>query len=123
MRFEYGRRDASMLACYLACKDTLQSGAERCCHLYCQPDNDLLVRSVSWRACMDIIGLASRKGGAGKTTLAAHIAVEGYHKQVGPVAIMDFDPMGNLASWFNERKLDGPIYAAPDARTGGLQAE
>jgi chromosome partitioning protein len=72
---------------------------------------------------MDIIVLASRKGGAGKTTLAAHIAVEAYHKQVGPVAIMDFDPMGNLASWFNERKLDGPIYAAPDARTGGLQAE
>jgi chromosome partitioning protein len=72
---------------------------------------------------MDIIVLASRKGGAGKTTLASHIAVEAYRQKIGQVAIMDFDPMGNLADWWNERQQDGPIFAKPEGGAGGLPAE
>jgi chromosome partitioning protein len=62
------------------------------------------------------IVLASRKGGAGKTTLAAHLAVEALRQQAGPVAIIDSDPMGGLASWWNVRKADEPAYAQVGTR-------
>lgn len=55
-----------------------------------------------------IITTAQQKGGAGKTTLAAHLAIAwaGAGKSV---AIVDTDPQASLASWFamRERRLDG----------------
>jgi chromosome partitioning protein len=58
---------------------------------------------------MKIIVLASQKGGAGKTTLCGHLSVEASlagHK----VAIIDTDPQGSLAAWWNERKSDSPAF-------------
>jgi len=52
--------------------------------------------------------LASRKGGAGKTTLASHLAVEAVRAGYGPVAIIDLDPMGGLSGWWDARKADTP---------------
>jgi chromosome partitioning protein len=60
---------------------------------------------------MHTIVIASRKGGSAKTTLASHIAVQAYASGVGRVAVIDCDPMGGLAQWWNERRLDGPEYA------------
>lgn len=55
--------------------------------------------------------MASQKGGSGKTTLAGHIAVQAQIAGAGPVAIIDIDPQGSLAEWWNERNDDYPVYA------------
>lgn len=60
---------------------------------------------------MKIIVLASQKGGAGKTTLCGHLSVEASlagHK----VAIIDTDPQGSLAAWWNERESDSPAFVS-----------
>jgi chromosome partitioning protein len=61
---------------------------------------------------MDILTIASQKGGAGKITLSAHLAVEAEHRGAGPVAVVDTDPQGNLADWWNQRAADTPLFAA-----------
>lgn len=62
---------------------------------------------------------ASRKGGAGKTSIAGHLAVEAERQGAGPVAVIDCDPMGSLSAWWNERQADTPHFASLD---GGLAA-
>ena len=54
--------------------------------------------------------LASLKGGTGKTTLAAALAVEA-ERQGERVAIIDTDAQGSLAEWFNARAAETPSYA------------
>jgi chromosome partitioning protein len=61
---------------------------------------------------MAILTIASQKGGAGKTTLAAHLAVEAESRGAGPVAIVDTDPQGSLADWWNQRATETPGFAA-----------
>lgn len=55
--------------------------------------------------------LASRKGGAGKTTLACHLAVEAGRAGYGPVAVIDLDPMAGLSGWWDARKAESPALA------------
>jgi len=57
------------------------------------------------------IALAAQKGGAGKTTLAGHLAVEAGLSHAGPVALVDADPQGSLAEWWNARAADTPVFA------------
>ena len=52
---------------------------------------------------MRILTIASQKGGAGKTTLTAHVAVEAERAGAGPVAVIDTDPQGSLMAWWNTR--------------------
>lgn len=52
---------------------------------------------------MKTIVLASQKGGVGKTTLAAHLAVAAELSGDGPCVIMDTDTQASLASWWNAR--------------------
>jgi chromosome partitioning protein len=61
---------------------------------------------------MDILTIASQKGGAGKTTLSAHLAVEAERQGRGPVAVVDTDPQGSLADWWNQRRVETPLFAA-----------
>jgi chromosome partitioning protein len=61
---------------------------------------------------MEILTIASQKGGAGKTTLSAHLAVEAERVGVGPVAVVDTDPQGSLADWWNQRTAETPLFAA-----------
>lgn len=63
---------------------------------------------------MDILTIASQKGGAGKTTLSAHLAVEAERTGAGPVAVVDIDPQGSLADWWNQRAAESPLFAAVD---------
>jgi chromosome partitioning protein len=50
-----------------------------------------------------VITIAQRKGGAGKTTLAAQLAVT--WAQSGPrVAVLDIDPQGSLTAWVELRR-------------------
>jgi chromosome partitioning protein len=59
---------------------------------------------------MQVLAIASRKGGSGKTTLTGHLAVEADRQGVGPVAVMDIDPQGSLADWWNEREAETPAF-------------
>jgi len=59
---------------------------------------------------MKVLVVASQKGGVGKTTLTGHLGVEAGCIGAGPVALLDTDPQGSLAAWWNERKADLPVY-------------
>jgi chromosome partitioning protein len=63
---------------------------------------------------MRIIVLASRKGGAGKTTLTCHLAVEAERRGHGPVGIIDTDDMAGLGAWWDARAATAPLLARPE---------
>jgi chromosome partitioning protein len=76
---------------------------------------------AAWQhVAMHVIALASRKGGSGKTTLTAHLAVAAEAAGVGQTAIIDTDPQGGLAGWWNARAADAPRWIDPAAQ--GLPA-
>jgi len=51
-----------------------------------------------------ILTIAQQKGGSGKTTLAAHLAVALASRSGEPVAILDVDPQGSLGTWYEARE-------------------
>tara|TARA_B100001540_G_scaffold317049_1_gene348773 strand:+ start:728 stop:1426 length:699 start_codon:yes stop_codon:yes gene_type:complete len=57
------------------------------------------------------MAFASQKGGSGKTTLSGHVAVAAERAGEGPVVLVDTDPQGSLAAWWNEREDDSPAFA------------
>jgi len=61
---------------------------------------------------MWILTIASQKGGAGKTTFTTHLAVEAERMGAGRVAVIDTDPQGSLAAWWNTRDAPTPLFAA-----------
>jgi chromosome partitioning protein len=63
---------------------------------------------------MRVIVVTSQKGGSGKTTLSGHIAVQAELAGEGPVALIDTDPQGSLAAWWNARKGETPAFAQTD---------
>ncbi len=60
---------------------------------------------------MRVLAVASQKGGSGKTTLSGHLAVQAERAGAGPVVMIDIDPQGSLADWWNERTTDQPAFA------------
>jgi chromosome partitioning protein len=68
-----------------------------------------------------VISMSSTKGGGGKTTLAAHLAVEAVKHTSGPVAIIDTDPQASLAQWWNLRQADTPAFV--QTTLNGLPAQ
>ena len=62
---------------------------------------------------MKVIGVLSRKGGVGKTTLAIHLAV--LAQQAGQRALLiDLDPQRSSASWWRAREADTPQLVETD---------
>ena len=59
---------------------------------------------------MQVLAVASQKGGSGKTTLSGHVAVQAELSGYGPVALIDADPQGSLTDWWNEREADQPLF-------------
>jgi chromosome partitioning protein len=56
---------------------------------------------------MKVVGLLSRKGGVGKTTLAVHLAV--LAQQAGlRTLLVDLDPQGSAAAWWRARDAETP---------------
>ena len=60
---------------------------------------------------MRVVAIASQKGGSGKTTMSGHIAVAAERAGAGPVVLIDTDPQGSLAAWWNEREDPAPAFA------------
>jgi len=64
-----------------------------------------------------IITVAQQKGGAGKTTLAAHLALA-WAKAGRRVAVIDIDPQASLSTWFKQRNGSGATPLEVIAITG-----
>lgn len=56
---------------------------------------------------MKIVAMAARKGGSGKSTLTAHLAVAAIQDGLR-VAIVDLDPQATVAEWADEPGDDPP---------------
>lgn len=72
---------------------------------------------------MKTIAIVSQKGGAGKTTLALHLATAAEAAGL-PAAIIDLDPQASAAGWGDSRQGEAPVVVAlPHTRLPqGLQA-
>lgn len=60
-----------------------------------------------------ILTIANRKGGAGKSTCAAHLAVEAAKRGLKTILI-DLDPQKTLETWWKKRKEDNPFLTDID---------
>lgn len=72
-----------------------------------------------------VLTIAQQKGGSGKTTLAANLAVE-FRKRGQRVALLDTDPQGSLGRWFmtrRERGLGDMEFSTASAWGVGYEAE
>ncbi len=78
---------------------------------------------------MNIVVFASRKGGTGKSTLAAHLAAHN-HQASRRCLLIDADPQGSLTLWHRLRKggeppLQNGLHRLPDlienARSEGFE--
>lgn len=65
---------------------------------------------------MKVIVVCSSKGGVGKSTLTAHLAVQG-EREGARVAMADFDPQASLTEWFSARVAETPVLVNA---SGGL---
>lgn len=71
-----------------------------------------------------VITVAQQKGGSGKTTLAATLAV-GFARDGARVALLDTDPQGSLGRWFMTRRdrLGDPGMEMSTASAWGVSYE
>jgi chromosome partitioning protein len=72
---------------------------------------------------MKVLGLLSRKGGVGKTSLAIHLSV--LAQESGKrVLLIDLDPQGSAAAWWQAREASVPQLEAttPDKLSALLDA-
>src|SRR3546814_10796757 len=67
-------------------------------------------RGIRGASRLKVLVVASQKGGSGKTTLAGHLAVQAELSGEGPVGLIDVDPQGSLADWWNERAATNPFF-------------
>jgi chromosome partitioning protein len=57
------------------------------------------------------IVIANQKGGVGKTTLTAFLAVAAELDGDGPAVLIDADPQASLTEWWNAREAERPHFA------------
>lgn len=62
---------------------------------------------------MQVVVMANTKGGAGKSTVTVHLSAKAAEAD-GPVCVMDVDPQGNSAQWWNEREATDVQFAKID---------
>lgn len=60
-----------------------------------------------------IITVANRKGGAGKSTCAAHLSLEAVKRGL-KVILIDLDPQKSLEYWWKKREQENPFLADTD---------
>ena len=74
-------------------------------------DAEMAGEAPSGAPPMRVIAVCSQKGGAGKTTIAAHLAVRAGETGHGPAVLIDTDPQGSLGEWWRARHADSPALA------------
>ena len=57
---------------------------------------------------MKTLAILSHKGGAGKTTLALHLAVAAVQAK-RQVAVVDLDPQASATGWKDSRSQETPV--------------
>jgi chromosome partitioning protein len=62
---------------------------------------------------MKVLGLLSRKGGSGKTTLAVHLAVQA-QASGRRALLLDLDPQRSAADWWRAREAEVPQLVETD---------
>jgi chromosome partitioning protein len=68
---------------------------------------------------MNIV-VSNVKGGVGKTTTAVYLAAVAGRRGHGPVVLVDADPQGSTAEWYDSEPLDGvELVEGPSVRTVG----
>jgi chromosome partitioning protein len=104
---------------FMACaQNATKQQSNFCCFVACNIQLCHDVGNFNERAeLMRTIVLASQKGGAGKTTLAAHLATHAEAVGDGPVVLIDTDPQATLAEWWNAREADTPAFAEVSLKT------
>jgi len=60
---------------------------------------------------MTVLVIANQKGGVGKSTIAANLAVAAEAAGKGRAVLIDTDPQGTLSAWWNEREAVTPDFA------------
>jgi chromosome partitioning protein len=72
---------------------------------------------------MKVISILSQKGGAGKTTLALHLAAAVETAGL-PSVVIDLDPQASAAGWKDSRQAETPVVISlpPTRLPQGLQA-
>ena len=65
---------------------------------------------------MKTIVITSQKGGSGKTTVVAHLAVAVEKAGHGPAVVIDTDPQQTLATWWKVREAEAPKLAPVSLR-------
>lgn len=78
-------------------------------------DVHLAYLNLSNRKHMKTITVANRKGGAGKSTCAAHLSIESTNAGL-KVIIIDLDPQKTLENWWNKRGETEPFMADATAQ-------
>ena len=66
---------------------------------------------------MNIV-VSNVKGGVGKTTTAVYLAAAAARRDRGPVVLVDADPQGATAEWYDADPMDGVclLYTSPSPR-------
>ena len=68
---------------------------------------------------MNIV-VSNVKGGVGKTTTAVYLAAVAGRRGRGPVVLVDADPQGSTAEWYDADPLEGvELVEGPSVRTVG----
>jgi chromosome partitioning protein len=68
---------------------------------------------------MNIV-VSNVKGGVGKTTTAVYLAAVAGRRGRGPVVLVDADPQGSTAEWYDAEPLEGvELMEGPSVRTVG----
>jgi CobQ/CobB/MinD/ParA nucleotide binding domain len=70
--------------------------------------------STTKRANMKTIAIISQKGGAGKTTVAIHLAVAAEQRGM-KTALFDLDPQASASSWSDKRNQPSPVVVSAKA--------
>ena len=76
---------------------------------------DCIAGKTGTERAMRVLAFASQKCGAGKTTLAGHIAVQAQRAGTKSVVLVDLDPDASLTDWFALREEDDDPF--PVARS------
>ena len=74
------------------------------------PEAGAVRPAIAAGRAMRVVVFTSQKGGSGKTTLCGQLAVQAEIAGAGPVAIVDTDPQGSLADWWNARPSETPVF-------------